>query len=98
MPKFISLLIIFCFLNNCSLDTKTGFWTQSDILEEEKENLEEIFKSKNILDQEFNPNLKVKINSTFTQKPFINNLSNNSGYINFDGNLWKPETLVGNKL
>ena len=49
MPKFISLLIIFCFLNNCSLDTKTGFWTQSDILEEEKENLEEIFKSKNIL-------------------------------------------------
>tara|TARA_B100000287_G_scaffold431732_1_gene489567 strand:+ start:430 stop:1725 length:1296 start_codon:yes stop_codon:yes gene_type:complete len=98
VPKFISLLIIFCFLNNCSLDTKTGFWTQSDILEEEKENLEEIFKSKNILDQEFNPNLKVKINSTFTQKPFINNLSNNSGYINFDGNLKKISKFKFKKI
>ena len=80
------------------MDTKTGFWTQSDILEEEKENLEEIFKSKNILDQEFNPNLKVKINSTFTQKPFINNLSNNSGYINFDGNLKKISKFKFKKI
>lgn len=66
------------------MDTKTGFWTKSQIIEEKKDNSEEIFKSDVILEKEFNPNIKIKIQSPFIQNPFINNLSNNSGYINFD--------------
>ena len=84
MYKNILLIIIFFLISQCSLDTKTGFWTKSQIIEEKKDNSEEIFKSDVILEKEFNPNIKIKIQSPFIQNPFINNLSNNSGYINFD--------------
>ena len=86
MNRNILLIIAFLFLNQCSLDTKTGIWNKTQIKEEKKENLEEIFKSAEILEKEFNPNLRIKINSSYTQKPFINNLSNNTGYINFESN------------
>jgi len=82
--KNILLIIIFFLISQCSLDTKTGFWTKSQIIEEKKDNSEEIFKSDAILEKEFNPNIKIKIQSPFIQNPFINNLTNNSGYINFD--------------
>tara|TARA_B100002051_G_scaffold225065_1_gene220290 strand:- start:3267 stop:4565 length:1299 start_codon:yes stop_codon:yes gene_type:complete len=85
--KYILFLFTFIFLSQCSLDTKTGFWTKAQIKKEEKkESLKEVFKSKEVLEKEFNPNLKIKINSTYKQEPFINNLSNNSGYINFESN------------
>jgi len=85
--KYILFLFTFIFLSQCSLDTKTGFWTKAQIKKEEKkESLKEVFKSKEVLEKEFNPNLKIKINSKYKQEPFINNLSNNSGYINFESN------------
>ena len=86
MYKNILLIITFIFLTECSLDTKTGFWTKSEILEEKKDDLKEIFKPAEILEKEFNKNLRIKINSSYKKKPFINNLSNNSGYINFHSN------------
>lgn len=86
MYKNILLIITFIFLIQCSLDTKTGFWTKSEILEEKKDDLKEIFKPAEILEKEFNKNLRIKINSSYTKKPFINNLSNNAGYINFHSN------------
>ena len=84
MYKNILFIFIFFLILQCSLDTKTGFWTKSQIIEEKKDNLEEIFKSDAILEKELNPNIKIKIQSPFIQNPFINNLTNNSGYINFD--------------
>ena len=86
MYKYILLLVTFIFLNQCSLDTKTGFWTKTQELEKTEDKLDEIFKSKEILEKEFNKNLKLKIKSIYTKKPFINNLSNNSGYINYESN------------
>ena len=86
MYKYILLIITFIFLTQCSLDTKTGFWTKSKIPKEKKDDLEEIFKPAEILEKEFNTNVRIKINSSYTQKPFINNLSNNVGYINFHSN------------
>ncbi len=112
MNKYILLLFLFVFLNQCSLDTKTGFWTKTQILEKKKNNLEEIFESEEVLKKEFNPNLKIKIKSNYTKKPFINNLTNNVGYINFESNFDKiskfkfkkiknfdfinPDLLIGN--
>ena len=64
MYKFLFKIIIIIFLNQCSLDTKTGFWTKSQNIRGKKKNLEEIFKSEKILEKEFNPNLKIKINSS----------------------------------
>tara|TARA_Y100000590_G_C15665930_1_gene994434 strand:- start:446 stop:1741 length:1296 start_codon:yes stop_codon:yes gene_type:complete len=110
--KFILLLIVFIFLNQCSLDTKTGLWTKTQIPEDKNETLEKIFQPKEVLEKEFNSNIKIKINSTYTKKPFINNLTNNTGYINFESNFDKiskfkfkkiknfdfinPDLLIGN--
>ena len=81
--KFL-LIISLLFFVQCSLDTKTGIWTKSKILEEKQSNLEEIFESEEILEEEFNSNIKIRLNSSFAKNSFLNNLTNNSGYINFE--------------
>ena len=112
MYKKILFLVIFAFLNQCSLDTKTGLWSKTQVVKEKKENIEEIFQSKEVLEKELNSHFKVRINSAYTKKPFINNLTNNTGYINFESNLDKiskfkfkkiknfdyinPDLLIGN--
>ncbi len=112
MYKKILFLAAIIILNQCSLDTKTGLWTEKQIIEKKKDNLEEVFKTQEIIEKEFNSNLKIKITSPYKQKPFINNLTNNSGYINFDSelkniskfkfkkiknfNFINPDLLIGN--
>ena len=67
MNKYFLLLFLFVFFSQCSLDTKTGFWTKTQILEKKKESLEEIFESEEILKKEFNPNLKLRIKTNYTK-------------------------------
>ena len=98
MYKNIILLIAFFIFVQCSLDTKSGFWTKSQIIEDKKENIEEIFRSKEVLKKEFNPNLKIKINSSYSQNPFVNNLNNNSGYINFESDFKKISAFKFKKI
>ena len=71
-------------MSHCSLDNKTGFWTKSKIEQDRSQDPEEIFKSKRILNKEFNSNLKIKIDTSYNKKSFINNLTNNTGYLNFE--------------
>ena len=52
MNKYFLYLILFIIFNQCSLDTKTGFWTKPEILKEKKENLVEIFKTEEVLEKE----------------------------------------------
>ncbi len=88
MNKKIILFIFFLLLNNCSLDTKSGLWTKSDIIKKEKiSETKEIFIKKEILEKEFNSNIKIKLNSKYKKNSFINNLTNNNGYLNFGGDV-----------
>ena len=98
MYKNILIVIVTLFISHCSLDTKTGFWTQSQIQQEVNDDLEKIFKSEKILENEFNPNLRIKINASYKQKPFVNNLINNSGYINFESNFEKMSKFKFKKI
>ncbi len=98
MYKYILFFIAIFFLSHCSLDTKSGFWTKSEVQQEQKDDLEKIFKSANVLKNEFNPNLKIKIKTSYQQKPFVNNLSNNSGYINFESNFEKISKFKFKKI
>ncbi len=84
MYKFILLILAFVLFNQCSLDTKTGIWTKTQISEDKEEKSKELFKSEEVLEKEFNRNLRIRINSVYTKNPFINNLTNNAGYINFE--------------
>jgi len=96
--KNILIVIVTIFISHCSLDTKTGFWTQSQIQQEVNDDLEKIFKSEKILENEFNQNLRIKINASYKQKPFVNNLTNNSGYINFESNFEKMSKFKFKKI
>ena len=97
MSRIFSLFCLIIFLNQCSLDTKSGFWTETKKIEKENK-VERIFKSERILEKEFNSNLNIKINSIYNQKPFINNLSNNVGYINFESNFEKISKFKFKKI
>ena len=99
MNKAYCLLILFLFILNCSLDTKTGFWSQSEKLESENKPLEEkLFSDAEIYEKEFNPKLKIRLKKNFKKNSFVNNLLNNNGIINFDGKLSKISKYKFSKI
>ena len=84
MNKFFLFLFIL-FINNCSLNKDSNFWTGTKKINyESNKNIKKLFQSKNIIDKEINQNIKININSNFASGQ---NLKNNQGWINFDGNL-----------
>ena len=90
MNKILNFFILFLFISNCSLDTKTGLWSQSEKLSSEKESVEEkLFEDTEIYEKEFNPELKIRLKKNFKKNSFVNNLLNNNGVIQFNGKLSK---------
>ena len=61
MNKLFYLLILIIF-TNCSLDTKTGFWSKSKIIKSEVEPEEKkLFLDTEIYEKEFNSKLKIRL-------------------------------------
>ena len=88
MSKLLGIILLFVFISNCSLDTKSGIWTKTKkIAEEKKLILKDLFKEEEALDTEFNPNLKINLSAKLINNSFINNFDNNNGRINYNGNL-----------
>ncbi len=88
MSKFLGIISLFVFITNCSLDQKSGIWTKTKKIEEEKKLvLKELFKEEKALDTEFNANLKIKLSAKLINNSFVNNFDNNNGRINYNGNL-----------
>ena len=84
MNKIFNFLILFLFISNCSLDTKTGLWSQSEKLSSENENVEEkLFQDIEIYEKEFNTDLKIRLKNNFKKNSFVKNLLNNNGVIEF---------------
>jgi len=97
--KAYCLLILFLFILNCSLDTKTGFWSQSEKLESENKPLEEkLFSDAEIYEKEFNPKLKIRLKKNFKKNSFVNNLLNNNGVVEFNGELKKVSKYKFSKV
>ena len=87
MNRFIIILFFF-FLTNCSLDTKSGIWTNDKQIEPEITNdVKKLFGQEEALESEVNPNLKIIIRAKPTVNSFVNNLTNNNGRIKYNGNL-----------
>jgi outer membrane protein assembly factor BamB len=88
VSKLLGIILFFVFINNCSLDKKSGIWTETKKIEEEKQRiLKVLFKQEKALDTEFNPNLKINLSAKLIKNSFINNFDNNNGRINYNGNL-----------
>ena len=80
--KYFFFLIL---LSNCSLDTKSGIWTDKKelILAELESDTSQVFDNKKPLSKEFNADLKIKLTSKLINSGFVNNLTNNIGRINY---------------
>tara|TARA_B100001245_G_scaffold67467_1_gene47103 strand:- start:111 stop:1415 length:1305 start_codon:yes stop_codon:yes gene_type:complete len=86
--RAVVLFLIFLLIANCSLDNKSGIWTESKKIEVEKELIiTELFKKEESLSKEFNSNVKIQLKSYLSNNSFLNNLSNNNGRVNYNGNL-----------
>ena len=87
MKNKIKLLFLLVFVYSCSLDTKSGFWTKTEKITNEK--IKKLFVEKEVLEKEFNNNIKINIKKVNSKNSFLNNISNNNGNINYKGSLKK---------
>ena len=111
--NIIYLVTILLLISNCSLDTKTGLWSNSEKIKLENDKIEIIFKDAEILEKEFNPNIKINLKDNYKKNSFVANLTNNNGIVDFNGSLkniskykfskisqfdsYQPELLITNK-
>ncbi len=99
MNKIFNLFLIFLFISNCSLDTKSGLWTKSEKLDSENNKLEvKIFEEDEVYEKELNTDLKIKLKNNFKKNSFLNNLSNNNGIVNFNGTVDKIKKFKFSKI
>ncbi len=88
MIKFFTIFLLFIFITNCSLDTKSRLWTKGKKVEREKQkSIKVLFKDEKALKKELNSNLKINLSAKLINNSFINNFDNNNGRINYNGNL-----------
>ena len=99
MTKFLKIFLLFVFITNCSLDTKSNIWTKNKkIVKEKQKTIKLLFKDEKPLDTEFNPQLKIKLSGKLINNSFINNFDNNNGRINYNGNLKKISRFKFSKI
>ena len=99
MNKKFYFFIIFLFITNCSLDTKSGIWSQSkDIVSENKNKKEKFFKKAEIYEEEFNTGLKIRLKGDLEKKNSNKNLLNNTGIVKFNGQLKKISKYKFSKI
>ena len=88
MNKILGLLLILLLITNCSLDKKSGLWSENSKIDIEKDLIiTELFEDEIRFSEELNSNVKIKLKSNLTNNNFTNNLSNNNGRVNYSGTL-----------
>ena len=88
MNKILGLFLVFILISNCSLDKKSGLWTESKKIETVNDLvINELFKDEESLNKEFNLNVKIQLKSNPTKNSFVNNLNNNNGRVSYNGSL-----------
>ena len=88
MNKVLRLFLFLFLTASCSLDQKSGIWTKVDKIENDKDFvIVELFKDEKNLNNELNPNVRIQLKSQLSKNNFSNDLSNNNGRVNYDGNL-----------
>ena len=88
MNKILGLFLVFILVSNCSLDKKSGLWTESKKIETVNDLvINELFKNEEALNKEFNLNVKIQLKSNPTKNSFVNNLNNNNGRVSYNGSL-----------
>ena len=87
MIKFQKIIFIL-FISACSLNSSSSLWTKHQKLEREKSlNIKQLNKKKEVLKNEINPGIKIKLNYLIGENDLNNDLTNNNGVTNYSGEL-----------
>ena len=92
------IILIFLLITSCSLDNKTGLWSNDkkvDVVDKTK--VVKLNKEKNILDNEFNKDLKITL-SKKVAKNKNQELQNNNSQYNYDGDIKKSSKFKFKKI
>jgi hypothetical protein len=68
VSNIFKYFVFLIFLNNCSLDTKSGIWTDKKKVILEENNISKIFVKEEPSKKEFNSNLTIKLSSKLVNK------------------------------
>jgi len=99
VSNIFRILLLLIFISSCSLDNKTGLWSKTEKIKKEKKVLiKEQFKEEIASESELNPNLKVNLPGKLIKNSFVNNLNNNNGQINYNGDLKKTSRFKFSKI
>ena len=90
-------LLIFIFLNNCSLNEGSKIWTKDQIEKNKQEKLKKVFNDNKKIIEEFNSELIIELENIKTNKKIIDS-RNNYGSQNYNGDFKKIETIKFKKL
>ena len=89
MNNILKIFIIFFLITGCSFPKKSKFWSNEKIIQNNQENIIEIFKKEEAMNDEFNPNLKITLYAKAIDDSTLKNLNNNDERINYNGKLNK---------
>ena len=83
MTKYI-ILIFLIFINHCSFNSNSKFWTEEEKVKQMSKNMKKIFKEKEVISKTFNENITINIPKNISNE--FDQLSNNSEIknLNFD--------------
>ena len=95
LNRNIYLLFILLIVSGCSFDTKSKFWTKTEIVEKNEVILKEIFKKDSALNREINPKIIFKLTNNYNNS---STLKNNHGRSNFDSKLEKISKYSFSKI
>jgi len=99
VSRIIIFLVSIIFLNGCSLNKNSKFWTDSkNIIEENNLNYEEIFVKEKSLGSELNSNVLINLSNNINNNFSIQNYFNNNGRLNYDGELKKSSRYKFSKI
>ena len=97
MNKIITFLLLFTLLSSCSLDTKSGIWTEKNKItkkkidnpttKEKKDSKTELVKKEKNLNNEYNSNIILKLSEVELQNNSLGRLTNNNRKSNFDSTI-----------
>ena len=97
MNKLFVFIIVFIFLNNCSLNENSRIWKAKNKDLTQNENIKKLFVEEKIKSTEFNPELAINITKVNSDSKEANN-RNDNGSQNYIGLLKKDISFTFSKL
>ena len=100
MIRILYLFLILILVTGCSFNKNSKFWTNTEVVKDKKDNIDykEVFPKEETLKKEFNSTLRIRLKSKAVNYTNTNNYLNNTGRLNFDGDLKKTSRYKFSKI